>query len=509
MKKFLLIILITLISYSLSNAERITQDLIVLYDFTEISGTTIGDKSPVIPLLDLEISGTTSWLKPGLRVSQASLAKASNARTKLDPNVFSTTGITIEAWIKPLNNIQDGPARIVSFSADSGNRNFTFGQAADVWDQRFRTSDNPGNGSSPSTSTPVTSIVDPPVLQHVVYTRDASGNAKFYINSLLVQGVEITGDLSNWDVSYGFGLFNELNYPTDTRTWLGDIFLVAIYSKNLTAAEIEQNYTEGKPTEVADLIPTPIEVPAPDEYGKFAGNADDTYLKKVHYIIPYEIRGNVILNYEVWDSDSNSEIIVKINSGSAIPIETTGNDVWSPVQALKVKDIMLCDDNKGNIITFENILNASSGSDTWGIRNVSLKRDEIQSDITLYTYPTDKDLTVAWDSTNDPEKYPEIFYDFYLWNHGEEKKYLLGRTQLLQVTMTIPRTGLWIFYARSCNKAFTETDRICSSWGNSNLTELDGTPFGKIDDPANPGTLIRGNWIVYGHIAAPSGGEIE
>jgi hypothetical protein len=39
-----------------------------------------------------------------------------------------------------------------------------------------------------------------------------------------------------------FGLFNETNYPTDTRTWLGDIYLVAIYSTVLTPEEVVQNY---------------------------------------------------------------------------------------------------------------------------------------------------------------------------------------------------------------------------------------------------------------------------
>jgi len=96
--------------------------------------------------------------------------------------------------------------------------------------------------------TPATSISITPVLQHVVYTRSASGTAKFYIDSLLVQSMEILGDLNNWDASYGFGLFNEANYPTNTRTWLGDIYSVAIYTTVLTPSEIAQNYAAGSNT---------------------------------------------------------------------------------------------------------------------------------------------------------------------------------------------------------------------------------------------------------------------
>ena len=144
MKKFILIVSIVLFSFLPANAFRDTKDLIVLYEFTETKGTVITDKGYGEPKLNLEIadSSKVTWLNPGLRVSEATVIKTINARTKLDPSVAFANGITIEVWIKPLNNTQSGPARIVSFSKDSADRNFTFGQSADKWDQRFRTSDN-------------------------------------------------------------------------------------------------------------------------------------------------------------------------------------------------------------------------------------------------------------------------------------------------------------------------------------------------------------------------------
>jgi len=233
-----------------ARADRVTSDLVVLYDFTETEGTVIRDSIPIVPTLDLTIpdASKVEWLKPGLRVKEAIIAKASNARTKLGGSDFFTKGITIEVWVKPLNNTQGGPARIVTFSQDSGNRNWTLGQSAHFYQQRFRTSENPGNGTNPALTTPVNSIASTPVLQHVVYTRNAAGTASFYINKLKVQSVAVPGDGSNWVNSYGFGLFNETNYPTDDRTWLGDIFLVAIYEKDLTLAEIGHNYDAGVPT---------------------------------------------------------------------------------------------------------------------------------------------------------------------------------------------------------------------------------------------------------------------
>jgi len=502
MKKFILITLIFLFNYLPANAIRTQQDLLLLYDFSETTGVTIGDKSNVNPKLDLTIPDPSkvTWLNPGLNVSAATVIMATALRSKLDPDVFFTKGITIETWIKPLNNTQSGPARIISFSQDSGNRNFTFGQSADAWDQRLRTSDNPGNGSSPSTSTPAASIAATPTLQHVVYTRDKDGNAKMFIDKVQVSTATISGDGSNWDTSYAFGLFNELNYPVDTRTWLGEIYLVAIYGRNLTFTEITNNYDAGA------IGAVPIPLPDAGAYGKIQ-SGDENHVNQVNYIVPYEIRGNYLLTFEVWDMDVADEIKVLVNNKEVHTLPIIGNEIWSETQTVKIEDIRLCDDNLTNTITFNNTANPP-GTNWWGVRNVKLEKDPVNSDLTLYHHSTDQDITIGWDASVS-ENYPDIFYDFFLWNQGEEKKYLIGHTQSLEVTIKLPRTGLYAFYGRACNKVHTEEDRHCSVWGHSALEELDGTPNGEVEDPNNPGQYIKGAWMIYGHIAAPTGGGIE
>lgn len=54
--------------------------------------------------------------------------------------------LTLEAWVKPANTTQAGPARIVTLSADPSRRNFTLGQAADDFEVRFRTNTTSANG---------------------------------------------------------------------------------------------------------------------------------------------------------------------------------------------------------------------------------------------------------------------------------------------------------------------------------------------------------------------------
>lgn len=224
--------------------DRVTIGLVTLYEFMETAGDIVHDGTGSMDLT-IRDPANVEWTDPGIKILAPTIAKTDASKIAYMPYM------TIEAWVKPANNTQGGPARIVSFSKDSADRNFTLGQQAGAYDVRFRTSVNPGNGSTPSTSTPEDDIKSPPTLQHVLYTRDeATGKAKIYVNSSLCNEVDVPGDGSNWDLSYGFGLFNEISFPADDRTWLGDVRLVAIYERVLSIQEISKNYHAGPPGEL-------------------------------------------------------------------------------------------------------------------------------------------------------------------------------------------------------------------------------------------------------------------
>ncbi|RMF62199.1 MAG: choice-of-anchor D domain-containing protein, partial [Calditrichaeota bacterium] len=150
-----------------------------------------------------------------------------------------TNAITIEAWVKPLDALQGGPARMVTLSGDPSNRNFTLGQAGDAYDVRLRTTLTDLNGT-PSVASPAGTAS--PNLMHVVYTRDASGQVKLYIDSVEQTSSAVGGDFSNWDSAYRFALANEFSLD---RPWLGEFHLVAIYDRALSPAEIGQNFLAG------------------------------------------------------------------------------------------------------------------------------------------------------------------------------------------------------------------------------------------------------------------------
>lgn len=141
---------------------------------------------------------------------------------------------------------------------------------------------------------------------------------------------------------------------------------------------------------------------------------------------------------------------------------------------------------------------------------VNAQETIINYNITLYEMTTDKQLVVAWDDTN-PEMTED--FEFYIWNRGEQKKYAIGKTQALTATIMIPRTGLYSFFCRACADVVVDTDTgateyKCSAYASSDMLQEDGTPYGKVKDPAT-GEYTPGKWMVYGHVAAPTGGGVE
>jgi hypothetical protein len=217
--------------------------MLVLYTFEEGSGTTIYDVSGVGTPLNLSVSGSgASWIPGGgLAINSSTIVASAGSARKVIDACRATNEITIEAWVRPANVTQGGPARIATLSADLYNRNFTLGQDGNAYNVRLRTTTAGNNGTSPSLSTPDGSLTTD--LTQVVYTRDASGAAKIYINGAQRASTTVGGDFSNWNGGYRLGLANEL---TGDRPWLGELHRVAIYNHALTQSEVAQHFDAGR-----------------------------------------------------------------------------------------------------------------------------------------------------------------------------------------------------------------------------------------------------------------------
>jgi hypothetical protein len=129
---------------------------VVLYDFDKPQGDIVQDVSQTGEALNLKIKDVSAvqWLDGGgLRIAKPTLISSSGPAAKLVEAVQRSKAVTIEAWIKPANLTQAGPARIVTVSKDAGGRNLTLGQKAGAYEVRFRTTRTSPNGE-PALSTP-------------------------------------------------------------------------------------------------------------------------------------------------------------------------------------------------------------------------------------------------------------------------------------------------------------------------------------------------------------------
>lgn len=143
--------------------------------------------------------------------------------------------LTVEAVLLPDSLAQGGPARIVSFSTDSGSRNFTLGQEDDALVFRLRTPNTDGNGTRPEVRL---CAADGRSAMHVVVSYEP-GRLTCYVNGEQVTDTDaVTGDLSNWAPQH---LILGDEWSGD-RDWSGELQAAAIYSRALSSGEVTRNY---------------------------------------------------------------------------------------------------------------------------------------------------------------------------------------------------------------------------------------------------------------------------
>jgi hypothetical protein len=220
---------------------RVTEGLLVFYDFASEEGNLVKDRSGVGEPLDLEISDLKGVER---RLGELVIKGETQIVSKAAPSkvleaVQKSHELTVEAWIRPENTRQEGPARMVSFSQTTSHRNFTLGQEKDRYDFRLRTTRRSTNGL-PSIQTK--GGVVKTELTHLVYTRQVSGKAALYVNGQVVTSGDVPGEFGNWDKSHPLTLANEVG---GGRLWKGTYYLVAIYGRGLSEAEIQENFQAG------------------------------------------------------------------------------------------------------------------------------------------------------------------------------------------------------------------------------------------------------------------------
>jgi|GEM_PF-2456398 len=148
-----------------------------------------------------------------------------------------TNQLSVEATIIPSLAKQSGPARIVTFSTDINQRDFTLGQQGNQLIVRIRTPQTGRNGiGDTTTGVPVATLM-PGEANHVIVSYKP-GRLVCYLNGKQVyEGDQIQGDFRDWSAQHL--LFGD-EYGGQ-RDWSGTLEGVAIYNRFIEPEEASRN----------------------------------------------------------------------------------------------------------------------------------------------------------------------------------------------------------------------------------------------------------------------------
>ncbi len=259
-----------------SGGSRVEKDIIALYEFKTGQGSVAYDTSGVSPDLHLTLSGNVSWVGGwGVEFLDGKAQGSTTASKKLSDLIKATGEYSIEAWVVPANVTQEGPARIVSYSAGTQARNFTLGQTQYNYDFLHRSSTTDANGEAALSTADADEDLQA-TQQHVVVTFDPVNGRRIYVNGVFTGDVDSVpgGTLVDWDDSYAFVLGNEVS---GDRQWQGKLRLVAIHNRALTPEQIQQNFEVGVGEKFFLLFNVTDLVDVPQSYIMFEVSQFDNY----------------------------------------------------------------------------------------------------------------------------------------------------------------------------------------------------------------------------------------
>ncbi|MBN1676018.1 MAG: FecR domain-containing protein [Kiritimatiellae bacterium] len=242
--------------------QQTRPSLQALYLFTEGRGPIVRDVAGVGRALDLRIESPAGvrWLPGGgLAVDRPTLIASDGPATRLSEACRASNELAVEAWIVPRDPVHAqaygrvAVGRIVSVSASPSERNFTLAQVSGFYGLRVRTTETGPSGmfrvthAEAQTAAGNVVILSGPVtraLTHLVATRAASGEARLYVNGACIATNRVPGDFSVWNGNLPLMLAREWTVDppgAEPRHWLGEYYLVAIYSRALRADEVRGN----------------------------------------------------------------------------------------------------------------------------------------------------------------------------------------------------------------------------------------------------------------------------
>jgi hypothetical protein len=219
------------------------------FEKAAIEARRVANTAPGRAALDLDIQGTPRALEPlGLLFDGKTSAISTSPASLLADAVAAKPAITVEVWLRPkeANLGQNKTRTIVTMSAGSDSRNITLAQEADGFRVRVRDgADVKGVNGSLGVRGAIPRQGEGAALTHVVYTLDTTDDKRprLFVNGAPVQpntaSAQAIQNLANWSRDFKLAVGSE---PDGKEQWAGEVYLVAIYERALSAEEVRSNY---------------------------------------------------------------------------------------------------------------------------------------------------------------------------------------------------------------------------------------------------------------------------
>lgn len=200
-------------------------------------GNAAHDFSDYSVPLDLDVTGGVSWLPGnGVSLSGAGATLIGQATdSKLYSAITASGEFSVEIWTRMagFDSSSASPARIVSYSLNSAQRNFTLDQNGLDLAARIRTDAGDPNGL-PELVAPGRATQD---VQHIAMTYDGAV-LRMYVNGQLAAQQQRDQLISGWNETYSLILGDEV---TGGSAWSGDIYQLTIYDRAISQSEVLGN----------------------------------------------------------------------------------------------------------------------------------------------------------------------------------------------------------------------------------------------------------------------------
>lgn len=241
------------------STERATGGLVAYWRFDETSGDRANDarmtfiREPALPPMALAVGdpARVAWNGGGLtlsspvRVGTPMAPVPAGFRSHVNHDVRASGAVTLEVWASPSQESQgvSSYALVFSISPSYAYHSALIAQVGDHWQGQLLTAATNSNGQ-PAIETPSGTIIDTRPVHLVLVASDTE--RALYVNGRPYRADTGVGSLRGlWPDYYPISIGQEQNAPTEPRTWLGTLWLAAIYDRALTEAEIRQNLNAG------------------------------------------------------------------------------------------------------------------------------------------------------------------------------------------------------------------------------------------------------------------------